>query len=900
MKKKLFLIDGTALIYRAYYGLIRNPLYTSTGINTSAMFGTFNMFLSFLQRYNPEYMLISFDLKEKTFRSKLDPNYKINRPPTPPEMIEQFEPIRDFFVLAGVKEVSISGYEADDILGSVAEQYKSEFDVVIVTGDKDFAQIVDDNIVLFDPKKEIIINREKVIEKYGVTPEQFIEYLAICGDSADNIPGVKGIGPKGAEKLLQEFGDLDNIYQHLDDISSKSIRTKLIEHKEDAYLSRKLATIIRDLSLNIDLKDLKFTNARLSHTIDFLRKYELQSIINKVQPLEQDIFSMLDDEAADESDPFKAVLINENSEFDKLIDQIKKQSVIAIDTETTSKDPLLAELVGISLCWEENKAYYLPIGHQMAVNLDREIVQEKLQNALKGKILIAHNYKYDFLVLKSAGWQLDNQVFDTMIADYLLHPSDRHSLDHCAQKYFSYKMIPISDLIGKGKKQVTFDLVGTSQACRYSAEDAWVTWRLYQLHSTGIKESELDKLYYDLEIPLLFTLAEMESKGVYLDQKFLKKLSSQVQGTIGKLTKEIYEISEVQFNLNSTQQLGKILFDKLEIPPVKKTKSGYSTDQSVLEKLAPEHEIARLLLEYRMLNKLLNTYINALPALVNPLTGRIHSSFNQTIASTGRLSSSNPNLQNIPIRTKLGKEVRKAFCASHKGWSIVSADYSQIELRIFAILTRDDTLIKTFQADKDIHSKTASLIYKIAESEVTPEQRRYAKIINFGLLYGMGAYRISNELSISRKDAQKFIDDYFQNFPSVRNFIDVHLLEAAEKGYVETILRRKLSLPDLNSSNRQLREAAQRVAVNMPVQGSAADVIKIAMNRLHKFFENRPEIKMLIQVHDELVFEIRDDVMDEALEVIKNTMESAIPDEFKGIVPLKVEIGVGSNWFEAH
>ncbi|MDP8220007.1 MAG: DNA polymerase I, partial [Candidatus Stygibacter frigidus] len=814
--------------------------------------------------------------------------------------IEQFEPIKDFFVLAGVKEVSISGYEADDILVSVAEQYKSEFDIVIVTGDKDFAQIVDDNIVLFDPKKEIIINRDKVIEKYGVTPEQFIDYLAICGDTSDNIPGVKGIGPKGAEKLLQEFDNLDNIYQHLDDISSKSIRKKLIEHKDEAYLSRELATIIRDLSLNIKLPELKFDNSRLPKTIELLQKYELQSIINKVQPLEQDIFSMLGAKAEDDTDPFKAVLINENSEFDALLEKIKKQSIIAVDTETTSKDPLLAELVGISLCWEEDKAYYLPVGHQMAVNLDRDMVKEKLQKALKGKILIAHNYKYDYLVLKSAGWTLDNHVFDTMIADYLLYPSDRHSLDHCAQKYFSHKMIPISDLIGKGKKQVTFDLVGTSQACRYSAEDAWVTWRLYQLHSTGIKESGLEKLYYDLEIPLLFVLAEMESKGVYLDQKFLKKLSSQVQETIGTLTKAIYEISEVQFNLNSTQQLGKILFEKLEIPPVKKTKSGYSTDQSVLEKLAPEHEIARLVLEYRMLNKLLNTYINALPALVNPLTGRIHSSFNQTIASTGRLSSSNPNLQNIPIRTKLGKEVRKAFCAPKEGWSIVSADYSQIELRIFAILTLDEILIKTFREDKDIHSKTASLIYKTPESEVTPDQRRYAKIINFGLLYGMGAYRISNELSISRKEAQQFIDDYFQNFPSVRNFIDAHLQQAVYKGYVETILGRKLNLPDLNSSNRQLREAAQRVAVNMPVQGSAADVIKIAMNRLHKLFADREEIKMLIQVHDELVFEIRDDVLDEALKIIKDTMESAIPDEFKGIVPLKVDIGVGSNWFEAH
>ncbi|MCF7911367.1 MAG: DNA polymerase I [Candidatus Cloacimonetes bacterium] len=899
MKKKLFLIDGTALIYRAYYAFIRNPLYTTTGINTSAMFGTFNMFLSFIQRYSPEYLLISFDQKEKTFRHEMDSNYKINRPPAPPEMIEQFEPIREFFQLAGVQEVSISGYEADDVLVSAAERFKHDFEVVIVTGDKDFAQIVDDDIVLYDPQKEIVINRDKVIEKYGVTPEQFIDYLAICGDSADNIPGVKGIGPKGAAKLLQDYGDLDNIYEHLDELQSKSVRQKLIDSKANAYLSRQLATIIRDLPLKTELKDLKFSNSGLFKTLELLKKYELHRIITKIQPPEQDIFSLLEGEET-KSAPFAALLIDEMDSFTALLEDIKAVPALAIDTETTSKDPLLAELVGISLCWEDDVAYYLPLAHQMAANLDVEVVREKLQAVLKGKILAAHNYKYDYLVLKQAGWELDNPVFDTMIADYLLQPTERHSLDTCAKKYFNYTMIPISDLIGKGSKQITFDLVDTATACRYSAEDAWMTWKLYNSLQQNLKDSGLENLNKNLEIPLLFTLAKMEEQGVYLDQKFLKKLSNQVQEAIGRITQEIYKISEIQFNLNSTQQLAKILFEKLGIPSVKKTKSGYSTDQSVLEKLAADHEIARLILDYRMLNKLQSTYINSLPALVNARTNRIHSSFNQTIASTGRLSSSNPNLQNIPIRTELGKEVRKAFCAKKPGWSIVSADYSQIELRVFAILTRDDTLIRTFQEDKDIHRKTASLIYKIAETEVTADQRRYAKVINFGLLYGMGAYRISNELSVSRQEAQKFIDDYFLNFPTVRHFIDEHLQKAAATGYVATILGRKLALPDLNSSNRQLREAAQRIAVNMPVQGSAADIIKIAMNKLHLLLKDRPEIKMLIQVHDELVFEIRDDLLEEAQKMIREVMESAIPDEFAGIVPLKVEIGVGANWFEAH
>jgi DNA polymerase I len=903
MKKKLFLLDGTALIYRAYYAFIRNPLYTTKGINTSAMFGTYNMFLSFIQRYNPEYLLISFDQKEKTFRHDLDENYKLNRPPAPPEMIDQLEPIRQFFELAGVHEISIPGFEADDVLVSAALKFKNILDIVIVTGDKDFCQIVDDSVVLYDPKKEIVTDRDKVIEKYGITPEQFIDYLAICGDSADNIPGVKGLGPKGAEKLLNDYGSLDNIYKHLADISSASTQKKLAEHKNEAYLSRRLAEIVRDLPLDIELNNLKFSAANLQNTIKLLGKYELRTLINRIKPQEeQDIFSFIDEEEDNngEKAPFSAILIDNTADFYQLLSDFKNAEYLAIDTETTSTDPLLAELVGISLCYATDKAYYLPLAHQMADNLNHDLVKNELQKALKGKLLIAHNYKYDYLVLTEAGWQLDNSVFDTMIADYLLQPTERHSLDHCAKKYYNHTMIPISDLIGKGKKQITFDLVNTASACRYSAEDAWITCRLYDYLNSELAKNGLIELLYEVETPLIFTLAEMERQGVFLDKSFLRKLSKQVQQTIGKINIDIYNIAGVQFNLNSTQQLGNILFEKLNIPPVKKTKTGYSTDQSVLEKLAPDHEIARLVLDYRLLNKLLSTYIDALPVLINPRTGRIHSSFNQTIASTGRLSSSNPNLQNIPIRTKLGKEVRKAFCPQYDGWSIVSADYSQIELRVFAILTKDETLINTFKADKDIHRKTASLIYKIPEGEVTKDQRRYAKVINFGLLYGMGAFRISNELSISRKEAQKFIDDYFQNFPSVRKFIDDHLETAAQKGYVETILGRKLDLPDIVSKNRQFREAAQRIAVNMPVQGSAADIIKIAMNRLHKLLADKPDIKMLIQVHDELVFEIKDEALDDAKKLIKEVMESALPQEFQGIVPLKIEIESGSNWFEAH
>ncbi|MCF7920956.1 MAG: DNA polymerase I [Candidatus Cloacimonetes bacterium] len=900
MRKRLFLIDGTALIYRAHFALIRNPLYTSTGMNTSAMFGTFNMFLSFLDRYHPDHLLISFDRKEKTFRHELDPNYKMNRPPAPPEMIEQIQSIKDFFELAGVKELSIAGYEADDILASLADKFKADYDIIIVTGDKDFAQIVEPGVVLYDPKSETVTDKAKVLEKYGITAEQFVDYLALCGDSADNIPGVKGIGPKSASKLLQEFWNLDNIYSSLKQISSDNIRKKLEESRDDAYLSRQLAQIVRDLPLEVSVEDLKFDAGNLGRTLDLLNKYELRSLVKRITPPEQDIFSILEMDIPEPEKEFQAVLIETNAAFENLLKEIAKAEVIALDTETTSIDPIRAELVGISLCFSEEKAYYLPLKHQMADNLEAAAVKDKLTAVLKDKFIIGHHFKYDFLVLKQAGWHFQPEVFDTMLADYLLHPTERHSLETCALRYFNYEMTLISALIGKGNKQIGFDLVSTRMAADYSAEDAWITWKLYHTLQPELEKHGLAELFKKVEIPLLYTLANMELNGVLLDEKFLRQLSHQVQARIGELTNSIFELAGEPFNLNSTQQAGNILFNKMNIPPQRKTKTGYSVDQDVLESLAAEHEIARLLLEYRMLNKLDSTYISALPLLINPATNRIHSSFNQTVASTGRLSSSNPNLQNIPIRSELGREVRKAFITPDTDWLMVSADYSQIELRIFAILTHDQTLISTFKANRDIHSKTASLIYGIPQEEVTSDQRRFAKVINFGLLYGMGAYRISSELSISRQEAQKFIDNYFQNFPTVDAFIKNHLETAAQKGYVETILGRKLYLPDLNSRNGQNRKAAERIAVNMPVQGSAADLIKIAMNQLYDKIKDDSRIKMLIQVHDELVFEVHKDFLEEAKALIHEIMENALPDEYRNIVPLKVDIGVGKNWFEAH
>ena len=918
MDKKLYLIDGTALIYRAFFAFIKNPLYNSKGQNTSAIFGTIKSFIKFLEDFDPKHVAISFDRKGKTFRHELTETYKANRPPAPDELISQIAPIKEFFSNIGLEEISCEGYEADDILATLAEIHKKDFDeVIIVSGDKDFAQLVDEKVSLFDPKKNEKTTLPEVKKKYGVLPSQFIDYLAICGDSADNIPGVRGIGPKGAEKLLNEYESLETIYENIEEIKAKGTKQKLIESKENAFLSQKLAKIIRDVKLEINDSNFNFSKEDLRNGVELLEEFELNSVAKKLTemvpmkmaPIKAD--AELEDllfaneftfaETNEKEDKFfEAILIDTEEQFNELLNEIKDKKIVAIDTETTSLDAIRAELVGISLCVEAEKAYYLPLAHQMADNLKTDMVLTKLKEALADKLLVAHNIKYDYHIFQNAGWKLTNKIFDTMIAHYLIDPTARHSLDSCAQQEFSYKMIPIKDIIGSGKKQITFDLVPPDQACEYAAEDANITFRLYEIYAKQLANRQLSDLYNQIELPLFYVLAEMEHNGVHIDVDLLAKLSKKNQKRIGELTKEIFEIAGSPFNINSTQQLAKVLFVDLGIKAIKKTKTGFSTNMDVLEKLAKEHEIARLIIEYRHLNKLESTYISALPELINPNTNRVHSSFNQTVASTGRLSSSNPNLQNIPIRSELGKEIRKAFCAKDDNHIILAADYSQIELRILAMVSGDEKMIKAFIAGEDIHRETASIIYNLPKDEINADHRRYAKVINFGLMYGMGASRISQELKISRKEAAKFIEQYFEKFPTIRDYIQTGIEKAREYGYVSTIFGRRLYLPDLQSSNGMRRSGAERVATNMPIQGSAADIIKIAMINLHKKIENDPEINMLIQVHDELVFEVRKDKLEEAKKMIQTEMENAIPHEMAGNVPLLVDLGIGTNWFEAH
>ncbi len=932
MRNKLFLIDGTALIYRAYFAFIRNPLFNSKGQNTSAIYGVINSFLKIIEEYKPNYVMVSFDRKEKTFRHEMDENYKANRPPMPDDLVEQIEPVKQFFQLISIPEISLAGYEADDVIGTFAEHYKDKADVYIVSGDKDFAQLVQAHVYLLDPFKNTLMDQDKVKEKYGIEASQFINYLAIVGDTADNIPGVKGLGPKAAEKLLTQFKDLDDIYANLDSQKGATLK-KLSENKDQAYKSYELAKI--DLNVPVEMPEITSLVCCLKGTktlSDFFDNFELNTLKKKLMsviPLEENftsdenidnniasdedhyeqglLFGQTDNESNEtemvqtkREDSFKAILIQSLADLDKIL-KSNKSDILALDTETTSLETQDAQLVGISFAYNENTAYYVPLGHFASDNLPLNEVLQVFERYIKGKTIIGHNLKYDLEVIEYQGLKIENQVFDTMIASFILDPTnDGNSLDKCMDREFDYTMQAISELIGKGKNQKSFALVSLEDASFYAAEDAWATLKLFKLYKDKVENNGLSHLFSKIEIPLIFAIKRMEMNGAYIDKDFLKDLSDQVNDKINKLVSEIYNIAGYQFNLNSTQQLAKLLFEEMEIPPVKKTKTGYSTDASVLEILAEDYEVVRLMLDYRQLAKLESTYISALPKLINERTKRLHSNFNQIGASTGRLSSTNPNLQNIPIRTEMGSKIRQAFVPQDKDSLILAADYSQIELRLLAIFSGDSALIETFNNNGDIHRSTAGLIYNKDPEDITSEERRSAKTINFGIIYGMGAQKLSKELNISQKEAKDFISHYFETFPTIKNFMNNMVKKAKTYGYCETISGRKLFLPGIKSTNKRIVSESERVAVNMPIQGSAADVIKIAMTNLHNRIKDNPQIKMIIQVHDELVFEVKKAALEEMKAIIKEEMESALPQEYSKIVKLSVDIGVGDNWLQAH
>ena len=903
-KKQLFLIDGTALIYRSYYAMMRNPLITSDGRPTGAVFGFVSTVLSLLERENPDYFAIVFDVGKPTFRHERYELYKANRKPPPDDLIPQFPIIEDVTKAMNIPVFSQVGVEADDILATFAEMLKgSDVYTFIVSSDKDLMQLVNENLSMCNLRKmgmaSEIIDSRAVEEKMGVPPDRVLDLLALMGDSSDNIPGVRGIGPKTAAKLLQEYGSFEGVFEHVEEVKGKN-RERLIEDKEKAELSRELATLKTDVELSAELKDLirKPMDAQTVEAI--FRDLEFFSLIPKIQ---QFVEQIKENEKPNlpKKDYEKIITL---PDLENLFERLKKSKIVSYDLETTSLDPLTTEIVGIAVSTKQNSGFYIPLkfpekdGELFAEN-DQKFVLKLLEDLFGQRDIIftGQNLKFDCAVLKNHGVNNFRADFDTMIAAYLLDPGARsYKLANIALRYLHIEMQPIEDLIGKGKNEISFDQVSLSDAVNYACEDADVALQLTMMFQKSLEENGLLPLFEKVEIPLLSVLLEMEQIGLFLDTKFLESISNKMEKSLAELIQKIYDLAGEEFNINSTKQLREILFEKLDLPKLKRTKTGYSTDVTVLTQLQHIHDLPKKLLEYREIQKLKSTYVDAFPKLVHSKTERVHSSFNQTITATGRLSSINPNFQNIPIRTKMGREIRKAFVPQKNGWKILSADYSQVELRIMAELSQDEHLIASFQNGEDIHAATAALVNNCKSDEVTPEMRRTAKVANFGIMYGAGAFRMSSELGMTMKEAQIFIDEYFEKYVGIKQYVERTIAEARDKKYASTLLGRKRYLPQINDRNFNVRQSAERMAINMPIQGTAADLIKLAMIEIHREIASCDDIKMILQVHDELVFEVNEVAVDNYSELIRDKMQNALSLS----VPLVVDIGVGKSWFEAH
>ena len=891
-RKTLYLIDGSSYIFRAFFG-VRQQLSTSKGFPTNALYGFINMLQKVIREEKPDYLVVAFDSPDKTFRHKIYPNYKANRDAPPEELSRQFPYFEPLVKAYGLSSIRRPGFEADDIIGTLAKKGKQKgLEIVIVSGDKDMMQLISPHIYMLDTMKNKKFMDKEVVEKFGVQADKVVEVMGLMGDSSDHIPGVAGVGPKTAAELIRKFGSIEALYKRIDEVEKKNVKEKLERDKENAFMSRELVCIdtAMDLEFNSDLMKLgKIDSAKLKKMFE---EFEFVSFLEGMQDGTANSLKI------DRSE-YKTILTEKS--FNDLIESLAKKKSFAFDVETTSKRPVWARLVGISFSFEDGNAFYLPLAHRylgVPEQLEFKAVREKLKPILEDKSIkkCGHNIKYDLIVMSNEGIALDGVDFDTMIASYLLNPSSRgHGLDALTMEYFGHKNLTYKEMTGTGSKEIGFDEVEVDRATEYAAEDSDMTWRLKGKLQPQLKDSTL-KLYKEIELPLLEVLAEIELNGVYVDRKHLKELSSKIDKQLLHLEKDIYVLADEEFNINSPKQLSVILFEKLKLPVVKKTKTGYSTDVSVLEQLAVEHKLPEQVLSYRQLAKLKSTYVDALPGEIFKNTGRVHTSFNQTVAATGRLSSSNPNLQNIPIRSDMGKEIRKAFTAEGDNM-LLSADYSQIELRILAHLSKDKALKNAFDKGEDVHARTAADIFGSSLDQVDENSRRMAKAVNFGIIYGLSAFGLSRQLKISRKDAQDFIDQYFSLYSSVKDFMDNTIAEARECGYTLTMFNRRRYLPDLKSDNRQVRESAERIAINSPIQGSAADLIKVAMIRLSRNLKKiKLNSKMILQVHDELLFECPVQEKKEIESLVRKEMEGACTLS----VPLVVDIGWGKNWNEAH
>jgi DNA polymerase-1 len=871
--------------------------------------------LKILREENPDHIAVVFDTPEKTFRHEQFPEYKATREKMPDEMADQLGDLKQMTEYMNIPVLEYPGLEADDVMGTLANVAEEEdVKTYLVTGDKDFAQLVNDNILLYNTSGKgsdpDILDREGVKEKFGVYPEQVIDYMALMGDSSDNVPGVPGIGKKTAKKLIDKYGSLDSAIENVDKISGKRAREGLQEYADQARLSKELVTIKIDADLDENFHSLKWEGFDFENLIDFCKQFEFYSLIDSIEEFREG--------GSGESKKKTYEQITDKASLASAVQNCLKKDIVSIDLETTAIDPMKAAIVGIAISWEPDTGVYIPVrydddsGRGIALDLLNQSdynrilplsdVFEGLQPLFSGEKkthLTGQNIKYDLLIFKNHGVEIPNVEFDTMIAAYLLKPEARsYKEDYLALEYLGYQMQPIEDLIGKkGKNQKSMADVDIEKIVHYAAEDADVALQLTHLLKEKLKENHLYDLFRDIELPLLYVLTQMEYDGVYVNREFLEKMSANLETELNRLERQIFDAAGKEFNINSPQQLSVILFDEIGLTPIKKTKTGYSTNAQVLEELQKEHALPGLILDYREIAKLRSTYVDALPALINENTGRIHSSFNQTVAATGRLSSSDPNFQNIPIRTELGREIRHAFVPENPENYILAADYSQIELRLMAALSEDPTLKQAFENEEDIHTATAAVVFDVSPEKVTADMRRKAKVVNFGIMYGAGPYRMSNELGISVGEGQELINNYFEKYPGINRYISETIAQAREKKYVSTLLGRRRYLPDIDASNRNVRDAAERAAINMPIQGTAADMIKLAMVRLHQQMQERQmRSRMILQIHDELVFEVENDELDALKPLVKNTMEEALTID----IPIKVDIGVAKDWYEAH
>ena len=921
---KLFLIDAYALIYRSYYAFIKNPRINSKGVNTSAVFGFINTLEDVLKREQPTHIAVAFDPKGPTFRHEAFEQYKAQREETP-EVIRQSVPvIKEVIQAYHIPILEVPYYEADDVIGTVAKQAAANgFEVYMMTPDKDYGQLVADHIYMYRPKfggDYEVLGVSEVLEKYQLqSTEQVIDLLGLMGDTADNIPGCPGVGEKTAQKLLAEFGSIENLLANTDKLKGAQ-KKKVEENVEQIRFSKFLATIKTDVPITFDAELCKRVAPDEDRLVELYTELEFKTFINRLKGESLVVSSSKEPKAAVQYDLFATEPVVE-SEVSSLADittmphsyyladtaekqialceQLLQEKSFAFDTETEGLDPLTAGLVGMSFAIREQEAWYVPVPANREEATD---IVLRLAPALQHPEIekVGQNIKFDILALRKYGVRVKGPLFDTMLAHYLLNPELRHGMDYLAETYLKYKTVPIEDLIGpKGKKQASMRTVPIEQIKEYATEDADVTLRLKHYFAPLLKQEGLESLFFEMEMPLIYVLAEMEATGVKLDTNALKQSSEVLSQQLSALEESIYDLAGQSFNINSTKQVGEILFDKLKLDEkAKKTKTGgYSTSEEVLEKIRSKHPIVDKLLEYRGIKKLLSTYIDALPALIHPETGKIHTSFNQAVTATGRLSSTNPNLQNIPVRDELGREIRKAFIADDDDCIFFSADYSQIELRLMAHLSNDPHMVEAFCSGADIHAATAAKIYGIPVEEVTSDMRRKAKTANFGIIYGISVFGLAERLSIPRAESKELIDGYFQTYPRIKEYMEESIRVAKEKGYVETLFKRKRFLPDINSHNAIVRGYAERNAINAPIQGSAADIIKLAMIRIHQRFEaEHLKSRMILQVHDELNFNVRKEEFDRVKEIVLDCMEHVLQLR----VPLIADCGEGKNWLEAH